>query len=1358
MATARKRISELTALTSASLDTVIVGVDNGTTYKIELDVLADAVTSRVNTLDRERLSSLESVTSSFETKGRSVVSSSAQITALGFTTTSSFQSFSSSVHSEILAATNEQDLTPYVTNLVYGVLSQSVDSRIDNLELNSGSYLTSLNGAITSSSQLTSSYDERYVLSGSITQTTWDNIANKPTGIVSQSVDIADFVFTSETITNGAITLHATDSDIVLNADGDVYLGSANSGNGIVTDGYLENIIGDTSMINTGTGHSITDNLNNIINNRGIVSSSTQIADLGFVTGSYAYLTEFNSLTQSFNIISGSVVNITNAVDVTQLNNTTASLNSFTASLKNAIELTGSTVSFLGNIVVYGTQSVISSTNVELSDNILYLAPSGAIDNDLGVVGHYNDGTYRHAGIFMDASDGHSWKVFNGLQTETTATVDTSGTGFALAPFKAGVITATSFNGIINATNGVISGSSQVLGGSGVVSGSYETTGRSIISSSAQITSLGFVSGSYETTGRGIISSSANLVTTSSFNSYTASISTASLVTSISNLNAATSSYLTSLSGAISSSSQLTSSYDTRYTLSGSISATPAGTISGSSQLTSSFDTRYTLSGSVQPLPSNLVSSSAQITAFGFISSSTTINTGSFVTTSSFNTFTASAVTTGSNTFSGSQIISGALYVTSITSISSSFSLPSGSSLMILSGSNIYVDSSGSITGSLSGSIFGIGDVVAFSSSVNSRINNIVSTPAGTISGSSQLTSSYDSRYVLSGSITQTTWDNIASKPSGIVSGSSQVLGGSGIYSSSAQLPIGLISGSSQLPSGLISGSSQLTSSYDGRYTQTGSFNLFTSSYNNWTSSLSAIGTLNVDYIQAGRITSDQTSVGASSDIIFNTTIKTNGMSMNTSTGVFTLTANKTYRLFVEISWSNFSDAAGGYIIYEWVDATTNTALDSTGTAVGVGEAINRNTSEFNATSATLIYTPTTNQTIKVRIAGASGTATVRQGIGTKAIIEQINPSFALNQFSTLQVSGSLTTTGSITSLGGITGSIAATNGVISGSSQLTSSYDTRYTLSGSVVSGTTPAGTISGSSQLTSSFDLRYLVTGSVTSSILQLNTFTSSLNIWTSSVATTGSNSFNGTQTITGSLNVSSVAVISSSFTANSSSLTLNSGSNLYVQNNGLVEITGSLRVSGSTISLITTTLQVGTGSGDEGGEILLAKSQTNNSLTGSGITIDSYQNRVRIFEQGGDARGVYIDITKAPTGVAGELVWKASGMVNAGTFVTLDNIKATLTSSSNRGLSVATVIGTVSGYISGHYQGLAGSSAGTSSTTSLSTTATASMFSWNFVNQGDMSTYILRDDTNNRVYRIILIIGGSYLNNFISIERLY
>jgi len=49
--------------------------------------------------------------------------------------------------------------------------------------------------------------------------------------------------------------------------------------------------------------------------------------------------------------------------------------------------------------------------------------------------------------------------------------------------------------------------------------------------------------------------------------------------------------------------------------------------------------------------------------------------------------------------------------------------------------------------------------------------------PTGVISGSSQLTASYDERYVLSGSITQTTWDNISGKPEGIISSSAQLDG-----------------------------------------------------------------------------------------------------------------------------------------------------------------------------------------------------------------------------------------------------------------------------------------------------------------------------------------------------------------------------------------------------------------------------------------------------------------------------------------------------------------------------------------------------------------------------------------------------
>jgi hypothetical protein len=105
---------------------------------------------------------------------------------------------------------------------------------------------------------------------------------------------------------------------------------------------------------------------------------------------------------------------------------------------------------------------------------------------------------------------------------------------------------------------------------------------------------------------------------------------------------------------------QLTSSLDNVFAtdlvvnaLSASSGTIPTGTISGSSQLTSSFDIRYSLSGSTK---AGTISGSAQITGFGFVSSSTNINTGSLATTGS-NTFR------GNQNISGSQTITGSFYL-----------------------------------------------------------------------------------------------------------------------------------------------------------------------------------------------------------------------------------------------------------------------------------------------------------------------------------------------------------------------------------------------------------------------------------------------------------------------------------------------------------------------------------------------------------------------------------------------------------------------------------------------------------------------------------------------------------------------
>ena len=76
------------------------------------------------------------------------------------------------------------------------------------------------------------------------------------------------------------------------------------------------------------------------------------------------------------------------------------------------------------------------------------------------------------------------------------------------------------------------------------------------------------------------------------------------------------------------------------------------------------------------------------------------------------------------------------------------------------------------------------------------------------------------------------------------------------------------------------------------------------------------------------------------------------------------------------------------------------------------------------------------------------------------------------------------------------------------------------------------------------------------------------------------------------------------------------------------------GSLSVTGTFASLQST--------GDEGGQIDLATSATNQSLVGGLVSIDIFQNKLRIFEAGGTNRGVYIDLANgASTGVGTNLL---------------------------------------------------------------------------------------------------------------------
>lgn len=214
------------------------------------------------------------------------------------------------------------------------------------------------------------------------------------------------------------------------------------------------------------------------------------------------------------------------------------------------------------------------------------------------------------------------------------------------------------------------------------------------------------------------------------------------------------------------------------------------------------------------------------------------------------------------------------------------------------------------------------------------------------------------------------------------------------------------------------------------------------------------------------------------------------------------------------------------------------------------------------------------------------------------------------------------------------------------------------------------------------------------------------------------------------------------------------------------GNISITGNVQGTSPNVQLVagsytwtfdnTGLLTIPAAGGNEGGEIDFAQAP-NSTLSGNTVVVDQYVDRLRIFENGGNIRGVYVDLTQAAAGVGTLLNNRVSGIVNAGTYVTMDNLKATVsTVISSRSLQIATVSGSFAAYISATYTLFGGGVAGTGASITVTTTPALAL-AWNFTAQGDMATYIINDTTNSRTYRITMMIGGNYNNNMISIERL-
>jgi hypothetical protein len=104
----------------------------------------------------------------------------------------------------------------------------------------------------------------------------------------------------------------------------------------------------------------------------------------------------------------------------------------------------------------------------------IYLNANNTVTNpDIGLAANYNDGTYKHTGIFRDASEDR-WKVFKGYTPEPTHPIDTANASFQLSDFQAATffgnasyITTETANTIV-ANNNISIGTTLTPGGTGV--------------------------------------------------------------------------------------------------------------------------------------------------------------------------------------------------------------------------------------------------------------------------------------------------------------------------------------------------------------------------------------------------------------------------------------------------------------------------------------------------------------------------------------------------------------------------------------------------------------------------------------------------------------------------------------------------------------------------------------------------------------------------------------------------------------------------------------------------------------------------------------------------------------------------
>jgi hypothetical protein len=256
-------------------------------------------------------------------------------------------------------------------------------------------------------------------------------------------------VDTGSTLSVNAAGIHVNTSNLTIDTSqlsGDVALGTGTSGN------YVATITAGAGISGSSSAEGGTPTIAVVANN-GLVSNSSGV----FVVAGDGITSN------STGVHVGAANGITVAADtVGVLAGPTMTVNASGVHVNSALSITDLTLS--GNLTVSGTLTTIDTLNLTVKDSMIELANGNVSTDaiDIGFYGQYGETGTKFTGMFRDASDSGIFKLYSGLTTEPSTTVDTANATYAQATLQAflrsGALTSNSSSLFIAANSSVVVG------------------------------------------------------------------------------------------------------------------------------------------------------------------------------------------------------------------------------------------------------------------------------------------------------------------------------------------------------------------------------------------------------------------------------------------------------------------------------------------------------------------------------------------------------------------------------------------------------------------------------------------------------------------------------------------------------------------------------------------------------------------------------------------------------------------------------------------------------------------------------------------------------------------------------------